>query len=378
MAVAQETSISRCFADLPDPRLERTRVQQLVDIITIALCAVLCGADDWVAVEAFGRAKEGWLRRFLALPGGIPSHDTFGRVFARLDPIAFGRGFEKWVQRVAPQTLGQVAIDGKTLRRSHDQWKGQDALHLVSAWAKESGLVLGQVAIEADSNEITAIPRLLDLLALEGTIVSIDAIGCQTAIAEQIVAGGADYVLALKANQGRLYEEVRRNFAVVRHPQLAHLVAHQTGRTVEKDHGRLEVRQIWSTSDPRVLADCAAVGDWPKLRSVVMVRAQRRVGEKVRVKSRYYISSLAPDPLTLGEAIRSHWGIENRLHWILDVTFREDQCRTRTGHSAQNLALLRKFALNLLRQDPTKGSIATKRFTAALDERYLTRLLACF
>lgn len=308
--------------------------------------------------------------------GGIPSHDTFGRVFARRDPRAFGDCFANWVQRVAPQTVGQVAIDGKTLRRSHDQRTGQDALHLVSAWAKESGLVLGQVAVEAGSNEITAIPRLLDFLALEGAIVSIDAMGTQTAIAEQIVAGGADDVLALKANQGCLYEEVRRSFALVRHPRFAHLVAHQTMRTVEKDHGRLEIRQMWSTSDPRVLADCAAVGDWPKLRSVVMVRAQRRVGKKVRCTSRYDISSLPSDPLPLGEAIRSHWGIENRLHWILDVTFQEDQSRTRTGHSAQNLALLRKFALNLLRQDPTKASIATKRFTAALDERYLTRLLA--
>jgi predicted transposase YbfD/YdcC len=364
------------FGELPDPRVERAQRHQLVDVVTIALCAVLCGADDWVGIETFGREKEDWLRSFLALPGGIPSHDTFGRIFARLDPGAFARCFRAWVAAVAPATVGQVALDGKTLRGAHDRRQGQEALRLVSAWAVESKLVLGQVAVAADSNEITAIPALLELLALDGCTVSIDAAGCQTAIAEQIVRQGADYVLTLKANHATLYEEVVSTFGLVRQPRFAHLVPHDYTRRVEKDHGRLEVRRVWTITDPASLDRMNGLAAWPQLRSVGMVEATRRRGETVEVETRYYLSSRPDTAARLGRAVRAHWGIENCLHWILDVAFAEDHNRTRVGHSAQNLAVLRTMALNILRRDPARGSIATKRFKAALTTTYLARLLA--
>lgn len=373
-----QTSISRHFASLPDPRIDRTKKHRLVDIITIALCAVLCGADNWVDIETFGLARETWLRNFLALPGGIPSHDTFGRVFAQLNPVAFQRCFLNWVQGVAPTTVGQVAIDGKTLRGSQDRINGKGALHLVSAWAAASGLVLGQVAVDAKSNEITAIPALLALLDLEGCTVTIDAMGCQTAIAEQIVRQGAEYVLTLKANQGTLYDEVQATFALAQATNGAELTpaTYESVRTVEKNHGRLETRQIWTISDPAVMDYLNPTGNWTKLQSVGMVTAERRIGDEVTTESRYFLSSRAVGAAVFGQVVRTHWGIENCLHWVLDVTFNEDAHRTRSGHSAANFAVLRHIALNLLRQDTTvQGSIATKRFKAALNEQCLARIL---
>jgi len=385
------TSISTYFAPLTDPRVERTREHRLGDIVTIALCAVICGADDWVAVETFGRAKEPWLRTFLALPGGIPSHDTFGRVFARLDPTEFQQCFRAWVQAVTASrpsaedaaaegtAAAVVAVDGKTLRRSHDRGKGQAALHLVSAWASASGLVLGQVAVREKSNEITAIPTLLRLLALEGCTVTIDAMGCQTAITAAIVGQGADYVLALKDNHPTLRAEVAAAFTEGRATAFADLAPtdHDAARTLEKGHGRIETRRCWTLSDPALLGYLDPAGAWIGLRTLVLVERERRIGPTVSVEAHYYLSSLPGDAAALGQAIRRHWGIENTLHWVLDIAFREDDSRVRTGHAPQNLAVLRHLALNLLRQERTgRGSIATKRFRAALDTTYLQTVLA--
>ncbi len=377
---ALPTSISTHFAALPDPRIERTKEHRLVDLLTIGLCAVICGADGWTDMETFGRAKEPWLRTFLALPSGIPSHDTFGRVFARLDPEAFGRCFVAWVRAVAPETLHHlVAVDGKTLRGSHDRPNGQAPLHLVSAWAAASGLVLGQVAVDDKSNEITAIPTLLRLLDLEGCLVTIDAMGCQTAIAAQIVEQGGDYVLALKDNQPTLHQEVQHTFAQARADDFAVYAPtdYDYARTVDSDHGRLEIRRHWTLYDPELLAHLDPEGRWAQLRGIGLVEAERQVGATVTVEQRYYLLSAPLRAAAFGQAVRSHWGIENRVHWVLDVSFHEDACRVRTDHGPQNLAVLRHLALNLLRRERTrKGSIATKRFTAALDETYLARVLA--
>src|SRR5438045_681855 len=380
MDLTPRTSINAHFGSLTDPRVERTRVHRLGELVTIALCAVLCGADDWVAVETFGRAKEAWLRTFLTLPGGIPSHDTFGRVFARLDPAEFQQCFIAWVQAVLGDAPGQgVAVDGKTLRRSADRTRGRDALHLVSAWATASGLVLGQEATAAKSNEITAIPRLLRLLVLDGCGVTTAAMGCQTAIAAQVQEQGADYVLALKGNQPTLERTVRTAFAD-RDPTGPDpwVPTEQDGaETIDKGHGRLERRRYLALSDPDLLACLDPTGAWPGLRSVVQVQAERRQDERRAVETRYYLSRLAPDAAALGQAIRQHWEVENRLHWVLDVLFREDACSVRVGDGAQNLARLRQLALNLLRQERThRGSLATKRFRAALDDTYLHRIWA--
>ena len=379
------TSISAHFAALTDPRVERCKVHSLVEIVTIALCGVVCGADGWVAIEAFGQEKEAWLRTFLSLPGGIPSHDTFGRVFARLDPDEFRRCFLAWVRAVVGGVGAQVvAVDGKTLRGSHDRPSGKEALHLVSAWATASGLVLGQVATDAKSNEITAIPALLRLLALEGATVTIDAMGCQVAIAAQLVEQGADYVLALKDNHPALRERVRLAFADARDAAGTTLPLADLAPAVAQDraHGRVEGRRCLAIGDPAYLTYIDREGRWPGLRSVVLIESTRRdgatgtTGTTGTTEARYYLSSLPADAAHLAGVIRSHWGVENRLHWVLDVAFNEDRCRVRDGHAPQNLAILRHFALNLLRQDRSaRGSIATKRLRAALNDRYLRSLL---
>jgi len=373
------TSISEHFATVTDPRAERGREHRLIDILTITLCAVICGADDWVEVQTFGQAKVEWLRTFLGLPGGIPSHDTFGRVFARLDPEEFRRCFVNWVRASVGEPGQQVvAIDGKTLRRSHDRRAGKDALHLVSAWATTSGVVLGQVATDAKSNEITAIPVLLKLLALEGAIVTIDAMGCQTAIAQQIVEQRADYVLALKDNHEKLHDRVTRTFADADAAAgtsllLGDLVA---ATTVDAGHGRIEHRRCRAIGDPAHLAYIDPDHAWPGLTSVVCIESTRRIGDAVSTEARHYLSSLPPDAPALAQVIRSHWRIENSLHWVLDVTFREDDSRVRTGHAPQNFAIIRHLALNLLRQDTSRRvGLANKRFRAALDTAYLRSIL---
>lgn len=379
MSELPATSIGEHFEGLTDPRRDHTKAHALLDIVAITLCAVICGADGWVDVATFGRVKKTWLRTFLALPGGIPSHDTFGRVFALLDPDEFRRCFLSWARAVVgPPGEQVVAIDGKTLRRSHDRPGGQGALHLVSAWATANGLVIGQVATDAKSNEITAIPVLLKLLALEGATVTIDAMGCQTAIATQIVEQGADYVLALKDNHEKLHDRVERAFAdadaaVGTTLPLADLVPHTTH---DKGHGRSERRRCLAIDDPAYLAFIDPAGAWPSLKSVVLIESTRRVGTTVSTEARHYLSSLPADATVLSAAIRSHWGIENRLHWVLDVAFREDDCRIRVGHAPENLAIVRHFALNLLRREPSRrASVATKRLCAALDDTYLRSVL---
>ena len=387
MAPLPPTSISEHFATLTDPRAEQGKEHRLVDILTITLCAVICGADDWVAVATFGEMKEPWLRTFLALPNGIPSHDTFGRVFRLLDPDELRRCFLEWVRAVVGKEAGEaaeslgpqvVAVDGKTLRRSHDRHTGKEALHLVSAWATASGLVVGQVATDAKSNEITAIPALLRLLALEGATVTIDAMGCQTAIAAQIIEQRADYVLALKDNQPTVHERVRLAFAdadaaVGTTLPLADLAAHTT---VEKDHGRIERRRCRAIDDPDYLAFIDPAHAWPELRSVVCIESTRRIGAAVSTDTRYYLSSLPADAPRLNQVIRSHWGIENRLHWVLDLAFHEDASRVRADHAPENLAIIRHLALNLLRRDPTRRiGLANSRFKAALNNTYLRSIL---
>jgi predicted transposase YbfD/YdcC len=388
MGLSPRTSISEHFATLTDPRTARGREHRLIDILTITLCAVICGADDWVAVATYGETKEAWLRTFLALPKGIPSHDTFGRVFRLLDPDELRRCFLGWVQAVvgasaagsASGGLGEqvVAVDGKTLRRSHDRGVGKGPLHLVSAWAVESGLVVGQVATAAKSNEITAIPALLKLLALEGATVTIDAMGCQTAIASQIVEQGADYVLALKDNHEHLHTRVRSAFAdadaaVGTALPLANLEAHTA---IEKDHGRIERRRCRAIGDPAYLAFIDPDRTWKNLKSVVCIESTRRIGDSVTTEARHYLSSLPADAERLGRVVRSHWGIENRLHWVLDLAFHEDSSRVRADHAPENLAIIRHLALNLLRGDPTRRiGLKNSRFKAALSDAYLRSIL---
>lgn len=370
-------TITKHFASLQDPRIERTKLHALEAILVIAICATICGADDWIAVEAWGKAKRKWLEKFLELPNGIPSHDTFGRVFARLDPKQFQKCFLSWIRAVAKRTHRQiVAIDGKKLRRSHDRTLGKGAMAMVSAWATANRLVLGQRKVKDKSNEITAIPQLLCLLELAGCIVTIDAIGCQTKIVETIVQQKADYLIAVKENQGQLYQDVQDLFAGCREVNFRG-VPHDYHKTVNKDHGRIEIRECWTLSDPEFLDYLRQRETWKNLQTLVMVRAARRIGLTSSQETRYYISSLENDAKLALRAARGHWGIENGLHWVLDIAFREDESRVRKDHGPENLAVLRHIALNLLKQEQTtKTGIKTKRLKAAWDEDYLLKVLS--
>ena len=365
---------------------------------------MICGADNWVEIEEFGNARLEWLSRFLRLPHGIPSHDTFGRVFGRLDPDQFGACFMNWVQSVAELTQGEVvAIDGKTLRRCHDRGQGRAPLHLVSAWAAQNHLVLGQTRTQAHSNEITAIPQLLALLELRGCIITIDAMGCQTEIAQQIVDGGADYLLAVKSNQGELYGNIQDLFQMAAQEGAAQEGSAQEGslaeepayhrpdyhRQVDKGHGRLETRECWVITDPAELAYVDPHRRWPGLKGVAKVcyrrgvhpqappQAPRQAPQDPPSEVRYYICSYPPNAASLLQASRQHWGIENSLHWVLDMAFDEDHCRVRTGHADQNLAVVRHLTLNLLKQERTaKVGIKAKRKKAGWDHDYLLKVLA--
>jgi predicted transposase YbfD/YdcC len=361
------------FSVLEDPRDASKSRHKLIDIVVIAVAAVICGADDWVSVAAFGRAKEAWLRQFLELPNGIPSHDTFGRVFALLAPADFEKRFRAWVasiRQVLPEEI--VAIDGKTLRRSHDRAAGLAPLHVVSAWASAQRVVLGQVATEAKSNEIEAIPRLLDVLMLKGCIVTIDAMGCQTKIAEKIVERGGDYVLALKGNQETLAAEVEEAFIDADAKDYA---GHDSQflETVERGHGRFEIRRY------RTLGNLEGVSRaplWKAMNMIGMVESLREVAGKISPEVRFYIGSIGTDAERFARAVRGHWGIENDLHWSLDVAFREDESRIRDRQAAENFTVLRHIALTRLKNDTRfKLGIKNKRLRAGWDNSYLAGLL---
>ena len=368
------------FGGLTDPRSAYGRRHKLIDIVTIAILAVICGADGWTDMEVYGEAKEEWLRRFLELPHGIPSHDTFRRVFGSLDAQEFQECFVSWVSAAHELTAGQViAVDGKCLRGSQDTVTGKEAIYMVSAWATADHLVLGQRKVDEKSNEITAVPALLAYLAIEGCIVTVDALNSQKKTAQQIVKLGGDYILALKDNHPHMYEDVRNLFAWADGGDFAHM-QHDTCMQVGKGHGRIETRTCTTISDPECLAMLAKREAWPNLCTVLHVHAKRQIGSETSEEDRYFLSSLSGDTHDLAAkalaATRSHWGIENQLHWVLDVTFREDHIRARFANSAQNLATLRHIALNLIRQDKcSKLSVRARRHKAAWDDRYLLHLL---
>jgi predicted transposase YbfD/YdcC len=360
------------FADLRDPRVERTREHLLEEILLITIAAVLSGANGWNEIEDYAHSKHAWFKSFLTLPSGIPSHDTFNRVFSALDPEELEKGFVAWVSSIAKLTAGEVvAIDGKTLRgASEPSKKGPDKkaiVHMVSAWANTNCLVLGQRKVDEKSNEITAIPKLLDALELSGTVVTIDAMGCQRAIAEKIVSKQADYILAVKENQGHLLEEIKDSFQM--------LTADAVVEEIDYGHGRIEQRRC------SVIADLSLIekaSEWASLQGIVRIQSERfhKATGKTEREIRYYITSLEADAERLNRAIRQHWGIENKLHWILDVGFGEDLDRKRAGHAAQNFSVLNRIALNLLKQDKTsKRGIHGKRLKAGWDNDYLLHLL---
>lgn len=362
------------FASLPDPRQAYKIDHLLIDIVTIAILGVICGADDFPGIVEFGRDNEEWLKTFLTLKHGIPSHDTFGRVFARIKPQEFQRCFQQWVQRVATLTAGTVVpIDGKTLKRSHDRGRGQRAIELVSAWATTNRLTLGQVKVAAGSNEITAVPELLRLLVLKDCIVTVDALNTQKETVAEIVRQEADYVCALKGNQETLFKAVAELFTAVAENRTANLPC-TTLTTVNGDHGRIETRRYWSIPAVDWLPGFT---DWPKLCSLGKIEATREVpGKEPTVAVRYYLSSLAPSAVRLAEITRAHWHIENSCHWILDVAFREDHSRVRTGYAADNLGLVRRLALSLLQQDKSvKLGVHNKRLKAARNREYLLKVV---
>jgi predicted transposase YbfD/YdcC len=366
-------AIADHFSDLQDPRSDN-RSHLLLDIIVIAICAAICDADTWTDVELFGQSKEQWFRKFLELPHGIPSHDTFSRVFALIDTEQFQESFRDWIAAVEERTEGEiVALDGKQLRRSHDKAKGKKAIYMVSAWASENSLVLGQRKVDDRSNEITAVPQLLDMLEVAGCIVTTDAMNCQVETAKKVIENDADYVFVVKENQPRLLETIQGLFD---DPNEMRWVDTDSEATVDEKHGRTETRQCWTTSDPEYLAYIASFADWPGLRSIGMIEARRSTKEGTSIKRRYFISSLESNAKRLLHAVRTYWGIENKLHWVLDLAFREDESRIRKGNGPENSAVLRHIALNLLRREDTaKISIRAKRKKAGWDNDYLLKVL---
>jgi predicted transposase YbfD/YdcC len=359
------------FQSIPDPRTGPAQRHELLDILLIAVCSMLCGAESFADMELFGRCQCDWLKTWLALPRGIPSHDTFNRVFGLIDPNAFRDCFLAWTESLRQMIAEEIiAVDGKTLRRS--QARGHGPLHLVNVWATQNRLILGQWKVDEKSNEITALPALLRALELSGCIVTAAALHCQKETAKEISESDADYVLALKGNQGTLHEEVQ---SFLDDDERRHWVGvvHAHAEILEKDHGRIERRGYWVTEAIDWLADKP---QWEKLRSVGLVEATREVEGKVTTERRYYLSSLGADAERFARAVRGHWGIENSVHWVLDVPMNEDQCRVRQKAAAQNLATLRVLCLNLLRQDTThKRGVRGKQKAAGWEAKYLTALL---
>ena len=374
MRMNSKVGIAEHFEAVEDPRIDRSKEHLLIDILTIAILAVICGADGWVGIETYGRAKSTWLESFLALPNGIPSHDTFARVFARLNPEQLQTCFLSWVRSVSRVTQGEViAIDGKTVRLSYDKSKDKGAIHMVSAWASQNRLVLGQRKVDDKSNELTAIPELLKVIDIHGCIVTIDAMGTQKEIAKQIVEQDGDYVLALKGNQGNLFEDVQQIFASAQSQDFKD-IDNDYYETLDAGHGRIEKRRYWSLGQVEWLIDAEK---WAQFSSIAMVESIRQCDGETSREVRYYISSLAPDAKRLAESIRTHWSIENSLHWVLDVAFREDESRIRTGNAPTNFTLLRQIALSALNQEKTaKVGLKNKRLRAGWDDDYLFQVLA--
>lgn len=369
-------TLAEHFGALEDPRVERTKLHPLLSIVTIAICAVICGAESWDDIAEFGEVRAAWFAAFLDLPHGIPSHDTFNRVFAALDPVQFRACFLHWMEAVAGVLPTQmIALDGKTVRGSHDRGNGKEAIHLVSAWASSNRLVLAQAKVAEKSNEITVLPEVLRCLALAGCVVTIDAMGCQRPIAQQILDQGGTYVLALKDNQEALCADVQLSIMLGERDDFAG-IQHDRDQTIEKGHGRIETRHALVIDDPAVLAWIQERHAWPGLAAIGMVRGERRSGTERTIEDRYYLLARPLSARVFGEAVRSHWGIENQVHCVLDVTFHEDQSRIRAGYAAENFAVLRHIALNLLRQATTKRqSVKGRRLKAAWDTDYLLQVL---
>ena len=373
-----QANLSNYFSEIEDPRVNRTKKHLLTDILVIAILAVIAGAEGWEDLENYGISKQEWLKEFLALPNGIPSDDTFRRVFERLDPLAVENGFTKWVQQLIPSLEQKIVpIDGKCLRSSYDRERGIKALHLVTAWVAEQNLTLGQIKVEDHSNEITAIPALLELIDIQGATITIDAMGTQTEIVRLIRAKKADYVLALKTNHPTLYYQIKNWFETALANNFEDITL-TSERRVEKGHHRTEKRMVWAVP----LSEFGGLykqEQWLGLKSIVMVERTRHLWNKVTYEVQFYLSSLPTDAQNLGNVIRTHWGIENQVHWTLDVTFNEDKCRIRSCHSPRNFALLRRMALNALNLETTlKRSLRQKMKRTAMNNDYMMTVLKCF
>jgi len=370
--LAADSPLLQAFATLPDPRTSRNQVYPLIDIVAVAVIGILCSANDWMAVVKWANAYVAWFQSVGLCFHGVPSHDTIGRFFRLVDPKAFENCFTQWMQTIVEQVQGVIAIDGKTICNSGDSFKGTKATHIVTAFAAENDIILGQLRTAEKSNEITAIPELLNSLVLKGCVVTTDAMGCQTVITAKIRERKGDYVLGLKGNQGTLHAEAINFFE-----QVIDAGAEEAGcsyaKTIEKDHGRIEEREIWVTSD---LGWLSGIEAWEGLRSLICVRSTRHEKGKTTIEKRYYISSLLSTAERIGQIIRSHWAIEVKLHWHLDVTFNEDKSKIRAGHGPENFSLLKRCVLNLVKADTTeKASVRIKRMMAGWDPAYRLRLL---
>lgn len=367
------TSLSVHLEKLDDPRKNIwLRRHDLKEVVIMAICGVLCGADSFEDIELFAKCKKDWLGTFLSLPNGIPSHDTFSRIFARLNPVQFRDSFLSWTQSLGKSFVGEViAIDGKTVRGSFDKSSGAKAIHMVSAWACANHIVLGQIKVDEKSNEITAIPKLLDLLDIKGCLITIDAMGTQKEIANKIISGEGDYILALKGNQGTLHEDIKLAFDGATPEKLTERTS-DFHETVEKAHGRIETRRYWISDDIEWLSQSKA---WVGFNSIGIVESIREEGEKVSYERRYFLCSIEPIAKRLAQGVRGHWGVENNLHWVLDVIFNEDKSRIRTGHASENFNTLRKLSMAMIKQDKSKGSLKGKRKRAGWDTQFLMNLL---
>lgn len=364
--------LSNSFISISDPRDNNSK-HKLIDILTIATCAIICGADTWTDIAQYGTSKQEWFSTFLELNHGIPSHDTFGRVFSIINPKEFQEAFIKWIKDISDKVTGDViAIDGKTVRHSFDTSNNKSSIHMVSAWSNQLGLVLGQIKVNDKSNEITAIPELLDKIDINKSIVTIDAMGTQKNIAKKIIKKGGDYVLALKGNHKNFSNDIKYFFEEESKNKFAD-VEYSFFKTTNKDHGRIETRKHYLINDLNWLSQKS---EWKNLNSIIMVESERTIGDKTSKERRYYISSLTENVEKVADAIRKHWGIENSLHWILDIAFREDDSRIRIENASENFAILRHIALNLLKNEKSvKIGVKAKRLKSGWDNDYLKKVL---